>query len=39
DLGRENAINTGKALALAAVDLLTDPALLETVRAEFSMPA
>ena len=34
-LGRENALKTGKALALAAVDLLADPALVEEARAEF----
>src|SRR5262249_55573778 len=34
DLGRDNAIKTGKALALAAVDLLLDPSIVETARAE-----
>lgn len=35
-LGRENALKTGQALALAAVDLLADPAILEAARAEFA---
>ncbi len=34
-LGRENAIKTGKALALAAVDLFSDPALVAEAQAEF----
>jgi hypothetical protein len=33
-LGNENAIKTGKALALATIDLLTDPAILTAARAE-----
>jgi amidohydrolase len=35
-LGRENALKTGTALALAAVDLLLDPAILAEARAEFA---
>jgi hypothetical protein len=35
-LGRENAIKTGMALALGAVDVLSDPAILAAARAEFS---
>lgn len=35
-LGRANAIKTGMALALAAVDLLADPALVAEARAEFA---
>lgn len=35
-LGRENAIATGKALALAAADLLMDAELLTEVKAEFA---
>lgn len=35
EMGRENALRTGKALALAAVDVLADPATYEKVRAEF----
>ena len=31
-LGRENAIKTGMALALGAVDILSDPAILEAAR-------
>jgi amidohydrolase len=38
DLGRENAIKTGKALALAALDLLLDPSLMDSARAEFAIP-
>jgi amidohydrolase len=38
DLGRENALKTGKALALAAVDLLADPSIIDAVRAEFDRP-
>jgi amidohydrolase len=34
-MGRENALRTGKALALAAADLLADPDRFEQVRAEF----
>jgi amidohydrolase len=34
-MGRENAFRTGKALALAAIDLLLDPAAYERVRQEF----
>ncbi len=34
-LGRENALRTGKALALAAVDLLADPTHLAEARTEF----
>ena len=34
-LGRENALKTGMALALAAVELLADPALVAEARAEF----
>jgi len=34
-LGRDNAIKTGKALALAAVDLVADPGLVAEARAEF----
>ena len=34
-MGRENALRTGKALALAAVDLLADSATYEMVRTEF----
>src|SRR5262249_15564023 len=36
ELGRENAIKTGKALALAAVDLLLEPSIVETARGELS---
>lgn len=35
-LGRENAIATGKAMALAAADLLMDAELLAEVKAEFA---
>ena len=35
-LGRENALKTGMALALGAVDLLRDPASLAEARAEFA---
>ena len=35
-LGRENAIKTGKALALAAVDLFADPDLVAAAQAEFA---
>lgn len=35
EMGRENAIRTGKALALAGVELLTEPAAYESVRNEF----
>lgn len=35
-LGRENALKTGMALALAGVDLLADPGLVEAARAEFA---
>ncbi|HKG26646.1 MAG TPA: amidohydrolase [Thermomicrobiales bacterium] len=38
ELGRENAIKTGKALALAALDLLLDSSLLDAARAEFAIP-
>ncbi len=34
-MGRENALRTGKALALAAVELLADPERYAAVRAEF----
>jgi amidohydrolase len=34
-MGRENALRTGKALALAAVDLLADPDAYAAVRKEF----
>ncbi len=37
-LGRENAIATGKAMALAAADLLMDAELLAVVKAEFASP-
>lgn len=36
DLGHRNAIITAKALALAAGDLLADPALLQSAREEFT---
>jgi amidohydrolase len=36
ELGKENAIKTGKALALAAVDLLLDPTILAAAREEFA---
>lgn len=36
DLGRENALRTGKALALAAVDLLLDEELLREIQDEFA---
>lgn len=39
ELGRENSIKTGKALALAALDLLLDPSLMDAARAEFAIPA
>ena len=35
DLGRKAAVHAGKVLAAAAIDLLTDPALLEAAKAEF----
>ena len=35
DLGHKGAVHAGKVLAAAAIDLLTDPALLEEARAEF----
>ena len=35
ELGRKAAVHAGKVLAAAAIDLLTDPALLEAARAEF----
>lgn len=35
DMGRENALRTGRALALAAVALLADPEAYRAVRAEF----
>jgi amidohydrolase len=35
EMGRENALRTGKALALAALELLTDEDAYETVRQEF----
>ena len=35
DLGRKAAVHAGKVLAAAAIDLLTDPALLESAKAEF----
>jgi amidohydrolase len=35
-LGRENALKTGMALALAGVDLLRNPAILAEARAEFA---
>jgi amidohydrolase len=38
ELGRENSIKTGKALALAALDLLLDPSLMDAARAEFAIP-
>jgi amidohydrolase len=38
ELGRENSIKTGKALALAALELLLDPSLLDAARAEFAIP-
>jgi amidohydrolase len=34
-MGRENALRTGRALALAAVDLLADPETYRAVRGEF----
>jgi amidohydrolase len=34
ELGNENAVKTGKALAYATIDLLTDPAILTAARAE-----
>lgn len=36
DLGRENALRTGKALALAAVDVLLDAELYRRVQSEFA---
>ena len=36
DLGRKAAVHAGKVLAAAAIDLLTDPALLEAAKAEFA---
>jgi hypothetical protein len=36
EMGRLNALATGKALALAAADLLMDEALLEAAQAEFA---
>lgn len=39
EMGRENAIATGKALALAAADLLMDPDLYAEVKAEFAATA
>lgn len=38
ELGRENSIKTGKALALAALDLLLDSSLMDAARAEFAIP-
>jgi amidohydrolase len=35
EMGRENALRTGRALALAAVALLAEPEMYRTVRAEF----
>ena len=35
-LAQENAINTAKALAITACDLLTNPALVDAARAEFA---
>ena len=35
EIGRKAAVHAGKVLAAAAIDLLTDPALLEAARAEF----
>jgi amidohydrolase len=36
EMGRENAIKTGKALALAAVDLLLDPSRVEAAQTELA---
>lgn len=35
DIGRKAAVHAGKVLAATAIDLFTDPALLEAARAEF----
>ena len=35
ELGHKSAVHAGKVLAAAAIDLLTDPSLLEAARAEF----
>ena len=35
DIGHKGAVHAGKVLAAAAIDLLTDPALLEEAKAEF----
>ena len=35
EIGRKAAIHAGKVLAAAAIDLLTEPALLEAAKAEF----
>lgn len=35
DLGHKAAVHAGKVLAAAAIDLMTDPALLEEAKAEF----
>lgn len=35
DIGHKAAVHAGKVLAATAIDLLTDPALLEAARAEF----
>ena len=35
EIGRKAAVHAGKVLAAAAIDLLTDPALLEAAKAEF----
>ena len=35
ELGRKAAVHAGKVLAASAIDLLTDPSLLEAARAEF----
>ena len=35
EIGRKAAVHAGKVLAAAAIDLLTDPSLLEAARAEF----
>ena len=35
DIGHKAALHAGKVLAAAAIDLLTDPALLEEAKTEF----